>query len=72
MKGLKEEATQYFLSNTHSDIRKAFIEGAKSKSAEIEKIKAQINILNPMRDLDSDYVKVYLSKLKQELEKLER
>lgn len=67
MEGLKQEATQYFLNNTHTDIRKAFIAGAKSKSVQIEKIKAQIDILKPLRDLDSDYVRVYLSKLKQEL-----
>jgi hypothetical protein len=72
MEGLKQEATQYFLNNTHTDIRKAFIAGAKSKSVQIEKIKAQINILNPLRDLDSDYVRVYLSQLEKELNKLEQ
>jgi hypothetical protein len=72
MEGLKQEATQYFLNNTHTDIRKAFIAGAKSKSVQIEKIKAQIDILKPLRDLDSDYVKVYLSQLEKELKSLKQ
>ena len=72
MEGLKQEATQYFLNNTHTDIRKAFIAGAKSKSAEIEKIKAQINILKPLVIWRSVYVEVYLSKLKQELKSLKQ
>jgi hypothetical protein len=74
---LETEAEEYIKELPFEEgcsVKTHFIEGANSKYVQIEKIKAQINMLRPLEyaeELDSIYIHDTLMVLRQELKELE-